>query len=104
MDNNKFNVDPERKIHLIISDLTRREDSDDDRRRGLDFAALLAEDPDWDDIPVLMYAHTRESLEKRYAPDPLPPNVVNRPGKSTIVHRHFVEEVVAALDAIAANE
>lgn len=104
MTNNKFNSDPDRKIHLIISDITRREESGNDRQRGLDFAALLAEDPDWDDIPVLMYAHTRESLEERYAPHPLPVNIANRPGKNTIVHRHFVEEVVAALGAIAVNK
>ena len=96
MTNNKFNSDPDRQIDLIISDITRREDSGDDKLRGLHFSALLAEDPDWKDIPVIMYAHTREDLEERYGEE-LPPNVVNRPGRNTIIHRNFVEEVVDAL-------
>ncbi|WP_420458121.1 patatin-like phospholipase family protein [Neolewinella sp.] len=98
--NNKTNTDPAKRIDLIISDLTRQEDSGRDRLRGLDFAALLTEDPDWRDIPVLIYAHTREDLVERYG-EPLPPNIINRPGRNTIVHRHLVEQVVEGLSAIA---
>lgn len=103
MTNNKFNSDPAKKIDLIISDITRREDSGNDRQRGLDFAALLAEDPDWSELPVLIYAHTREEIEERYG-QPLPPNIINRPGRNTIVHRHFVEEVVEGLSRFAASQ
>ena len=101
MSNNKVSNDPARRIDLIISDVNRREDSGRDRLRGLDFAALLAADPDWRSIPVLLYAHTREELAERYGTE-LPPNVVNQPGRNTIVHRHFVEEVVDALANFAA--
>ena len=97
---NKGGGHPNGRIDLIISDLTRREGSGDDSRRGLDFAAFLAEDPDWRDIPILIYAHTREDLVERYG-EPLPPNIINRPGRNTIVHRHLVEEVVDGLSAIA---
>ncbi|PPK85131.1 patatin-like phospholipase [Neolewinella xylanilytica] len=96
MNKNKFNDDPTTQIDLIISDVTRREDKGNDKLRGLDFAALLAEDPDWKEIPVLMYAHDREDLVERYG-GPIPPNIVNRPEKNTIVHRHFIEEVIEGL-------
>ena len=96
MNKNKFNDDPTTQIDLIISDVTRREDKGNDRMRGLDFAALLAEDPDWKDIPVLMYAHERKDLIERYGGQ-LPENIINRPGKNTIVHRHFIEEVIHGL-------
>ena len=96
MTKNKVSDDPNKRIDLIISDVSRREDSGRDKLRGLDFAALLAEDPDWQQVPVLIYAHTRAELEERYGEE-LPPNVVNQPGRNTIVHRDFVEEVVDAL-------
>ncbi len=34
---------------------------------------------------------------------PLPPNIINRPGRNTIVHRHLVEEVVEGLSKITYN-
>ena len=100
MNKNKFNDDPAARIDLIITDVTRREDKGNDRRRGLDFAALLAEDPDWKSIPVLVYAHTRADLHDRYGKD-LPPNIINQEGRNTIVHRHFIEEVVDGLSRVA---
>ncbi|CAH0998901.1 hypothetical protein LEM8419_00207 [Neolewinella maritima] len=93
---NKGDGRPSGRIDLIISDLTRREDSGNDSLRGLDFAALLAQDPDWRDIPVLIYAHTREGLREQYG-RALPPNVVNTPGRDTVRHPHLVQEVVDAL-------
>ncbi len=96
MNKNKFNDDPTTQIDLIISDVTRREEKGNDRLRGLDFAALLAEDPDWKRIPVLIYAHTRGDLRERYGEE-LPTNIINREEKNTIVHRHFIEEVVDGL-------
>ncbi len=96
MNKNKFNDDATTQIDLIISDVTRREDKGNDKLRGLDFAALLAEDPDWKEIPVLLYAHDREDLIERYG-GALPPNIINRPDKNTIVHRHFIEEVIHGL-------
>lgn len=100
---NKESNDPHDMIHLIISDVTRREEKGDDKLRGLNFAALLANDPDWQDIPVIFYAHDRRDLEERYA-KPLPPNVYNRPGKNTMLHRDFIDEVASALtDALPAT-
>ena len=96
MNKNKFNDDPTSQIDLIISDVTRREDKGNDKMRGLDFAALLAEDPDWKEIPVLIYAHDREDLVERYGGQ-LPPNIINRSGRNTIVHKHFIEEVIHGL-------
>ncbi len=96
MNKNKFNEDETTQIDLIISDVTRREDKGNDKLRGLDFAVLLAEDPDWKEIPVLIYAHDRENLIERYG-GPLPDNIINRTGKNTIVHRHFIEEVIMGL-------
>ena len=96
MNKNKFNDDPTTQIDLIISDVTRREDKGNDRMRGLDFAALLGEDPDWKQIPVLIYAHDREDLVERYGGE-LPANIINRPGRNTIVHKHFIEEVIHGL-------
>ncbi len=95
---NRDSDDPERCVDLIISDITRREAGADDRMIGLDFSALLANHPALREIPLLFYAHSREELVDRYGKS-LPPNVINRDGYNSIIHRHFIEEVVDALYA-----
>ncbi|MCP9236831.1 patatin-like phospholipase family protein [Lewinella sp. JB7] len=100
MSNNKASHDPDDRIDLIISDVTRDETEGSESTRGLDFAAMLAFDPVLREVPVLFYAHKREALEKRYG-RPLPANVVNHPDRYTILHGDFIAEVVDAIYARA---
>ena len=65
-----------------------------------DWLRSVLQHADWRTIPVLIYAHTREDLDKLYD-RPLPPNILNSPGRNTIRHRHLVEEVVDGLSKIA---
>ncbi|NJB86731.1 putative acylesterase/phospholipase RssA [Lewinella marina] len=102
VNNNKSSSKPEDRIDLIISDVTREEQGDNDGKRGIDFAAMLAFDPVLRHVPVLFYAHRREELEKRYGRE-LPPNVVNTPDRYTILHGDFIAEVVDALSARASS-
>jgi NTE family protein len=84
------------RVDLIISDVTRREAGRDDHLRGIQFAAMLAQDPTLVEIPVLFYAHQPEQLRERYGKE-LPPNVVNTPGRNTVMHGDFIAEVVDAI-------
>ncbi|MEM6397595.1 MAG: patatin-like phospholipase family protein [Bacteroidota bacterium] len=97
-ENNFVNQKKEDRIHLVISDLTRKEgDKEEEHKvRGLDFAQMVNLNTEIDDVDFLIYVHTPESLREKYGKD-LPSNVVNSPNRNTMRHSDFVREVVDAL-------
>ncbi len=96
LDHNVSGRDENCRVDLIISDVSRNEAGGDDKLRGVKFAEMLADHPVLSDVPVLFYAHRREDLRERYGRE-LPPNVVNTPGRYTILHGDFITEVVEAI-------